>query len=65
MVRLLIGKFLDRIIPCGGKINVTKSELLRTEVKYLGFVIGKNRILMDPKYRLAWWTSPRRNCPRH
>ena len=49
MVRL-IGKFLDRVIQSGGKINVTKMELLRTEVKYLGFVVGKNRILMDPKY---------------
>ena len=44
----MIGKFLD-----GGKINVAKSELLRTEVKYLGFVVGKNGILMDPKYRQA------------
>ena len=46
----LIGKFLDRVIQSGGKINVAKSELLRTEVKYLGFVMGKNSILMDPKY---------------
>ena len=29
------------------------SELLRTEVKYLGFFMGKNGILMDPKYRQA------------
>ena len=47
----LIKKFLDQVIQSGGKINVAKSELLRTEVKYLGFVVGKNRILMDPKYR--------------
>ena len=36
MVRM-IGKFLDRVIQSRGKINVAKSELLRTEVKYLGF----------------------------
>ena len=46
----LIKKFLDRVIQSGGKINVAKSELLRMEVKYLGFVVGKNGILMDPKY---------------
>ena len=47
----LIEKFLKRVIISGGKINVAKSELLRMEVKYLGFVVGKNGILMDPKYR--------------
>ena len=36
----LIKKFLDQVIQSGGKINVAKSELLRTEVKYLGFVVG-------------------------
>ena len=49
----LIEKFLDRVIQNRGKINIAKSELLRTEVKYLGFVMGKNGILMDPKYRQA------------
>ena len=46
----LIEKFLDRVIQSGGKINVAKLELLWTEVKYLGFIMGKNGILMDPKY---------------
>ena len=46
-----IEKFLERVIQSGGKINVAKSELLRTEVKYLGFVVGRNGILMDPKYK--------------
>ena len=45
----LIEKFLDRVIQSGGKINVAKSELLWTEVKYLSFVVRKNGILMDPK----------------
>ena len=45
----LIEKFLERVIQSGGKINVAKSKLLRTEVKYLGFVVGRNGILMDPK----------------
>ena len=43
----LIEKFLNRVIQSGGKINVTKSELLWMEVKYQGFVVGKNGILMD------------------
>ena len=47
----LIEKFLERVIQSGGKINVAKSELLRTEVKYFSFVVGRNGILMDPKYR--------------
>ena len=47
---VLIGKYLARVIESGGKINVTKSELLQTEIKYLRFIIGKNVILMDPKY---------------
>ena len=46
----LIEKFLERVILSGGKINVTKSELMRTQVKYLGFVVGKDGILIDPKY---------------
>ena len=49
----LIGKFLDRVIQSRGKINIAKSELLRTEVKYLGFVVGKNGTLMDPNYSQA------------
>ena len=44
----LIKKFLDRVIQIRGKINVIKLELLWTEVKYLGFIVGKNGILMDP-----------------
>ena len=49
-----IGKFLDRVIQSGGKINVAMSELLRTEVKYLGFFMGKNGILMDPIQTSPW-----------
>ena len=37
----LIKKFLDQVIQSGGKINVAKSELLRMEVKYLSFVVGR------------------------
>ena len=47
----LIRKFLELVILSGGKINVAKSELMRQQVKYLGFVMGKEGILMDPKYR--------------
>ena len=49
----LIKKFLDWVIQSGGKINITKSELMRTQVKYLGFVVGKDGIPMDTKYRQA------------
>ena len=63
MVRL-IGKFLDRVIQSGGKINVAKSEFLRTKVKYLGFVVGKNGILMDPKYRQALVDFPLPKLPK-
>ena len=54
----LIKKFLERVILSGGKINVAKSELMRTQVKYLGFVVGKDGILMDPKYRQALHKFP-------
>ena len=38
--------------------------MLRTEVKYLGFVVGKNRILMDPKYRQALVNFPLPKFPK-
>ena len=38
----LIKKLLERVILSGGKINIAKSELMRTQVKYLGFVVGKD-----------------------
>ena len=40
----LIKKFLEQVILSGGKINVAKSQLMRTQVKYLGFVVGKDGI---------------------
>ena len=60
----LIEKFLERLIQSGGKINIAKSELLRTEVKYLGFVVGRNGILMDPKYRQALTEFPSPKSPK-
>ena len=60
----LIEKFLDRVIQRGGKIKVTKSELLKTEVKYLGFIVGKNSILMDLKYRQALVEIPLQKSPK-
>ena len=60
----LIGKFLDRVIHSVGKINVVKSELIRMEVKYLGFVMGKNGILMDPKYRQVLVEFPPPKSPK-
>ena len=52
------------MIQSGGKINVTKPKLLRTEVKYLGFIVGKNSILMDPKYRQALIEFPPPKSPK-
>ena len=40
------------------------SELLRTDVKYLSFVMGKNSILMDPKYRQALVEFPLPKSPK-
>merc|ERR1712082_155755 len=60
----LIEKFLERVILSGGKINVAKSELMRTQVKYLGFVVGKDGILMDPKYRQALVEFPPPKLPK-
>ena len=60
----LIEKFLDRVIQSGLKINVAKSELLWTEVKYLGFFIGKNRILRNPKCRQALVEFPPPKSPK-
>ena len=60
----LIGKFLERVIQSGGKINVAKSELLRMDVQYLGFVVGRNGMLMDPKYRQALTEFPPPKSPK-
>ena len=49
-----IRKFLDQVIQRGGKINIAKSELLSTEVKYLGFFVGKKWNTHGPKVQ----TSP-------
>lgn len=60
----LIKKFLERVIQSGGKINVAKSKLLRTKVKYFGFLVGRNGILMDPKYRQALTEFPPPKSPK-
>ena len=60
----LIEKFLESVILSGGKINVAKSELMRTQVKYLGFVVGTERILMDPKYCQALVEFSPPNSPK-
>ena len=55
----LIKKFLERVILSGGKINVAKSE-----EKYLGFMVRKDGILMDPKYRQALVEFPPPKSPK-
>ena len=60
----LIKKFLDTVLQSRGKICMAKSKLLRTEVKYLGFVVGRNGILMDPKYRQALTEFPPPKSPK-
>ena len=37
---------------------------MRTAVKYLGFIMGKNGILMDPKYRQALMEFPLPKSPK-
>ena len=60
----LIRKFLEQVILSGGKINVAKSELMRTQVKYLGFVVSKDVILRDPKYCQALVIFPPPKSPK-
>ena len=60
----LFRKFLEQVILSGEKINVAKSELMRTQVKYLGFIVGKEGILMDPKYRQALVKFPPPKSPK-
>ena len=60
----LIEKFLVRVIRSEDKINNAKSEILQTEEKYLGFVVGKNGILMDPKYQQALVEFPPPKSPK-
>ena len=43
---------------------MAKSELMRTQVKYLGFVVGKDGILMDPKYHQALVEFPPPKSPK-
>ena len=48
----------------GGKINFAKSEVMRIQVKYLGFVVSKDGILMDLKYRQALVEFPPLKSPK-
>ena len=44
----LLGEVLERIRAAGLKISLDKSEWLRKEVQYLGYVIGQGVLKMDP-----------------
>ena len=44
----LLGEVLERIGAAGLKISLDKSEWLRKEVQYLGYVIGQGILKMDP-----------------
>lgn len=46
-----IGKFLDRVELSGARVQVSKTEMMKNEVPYLGFVVGKSGITIDPLYR--------------
>ena len=43
---------------------MAKSELMRTQVMYLGFVVRKDGILMDPKYHQALVEFPPPKSPK-
>ena len=44
----LLREVLERLQAAGLKISLDKSEWLKREVKYLGYVIGQGVLKMDP-----------------
>ena len=58
-----LNKSWDRVAKSIVKIRFTKSEVLRMEVEYLGFVVGKNGTLMGLEYRQATRKFPLPKLP--
>ena len=60
----IIDKFLTRVTESGGRINVAKTELVRTQVQYLGFIVSNQGVCMDTKYRQALLDFPPPKSPQ-
>ena len=54
----LIDQFLTRVEQSGAKIQVTKTDLMKDQVNYLGFIVGKAGITMNRQYRSALLDFP-------
>ena len=54
----LIDQFLTRVEQSGAKIQVTKTDLMKDQVNYLGFIVGKTGIAMNRQYRSALLDFP-------
>ena len=54
----LIDQFLTRVEQSGAKIQVNKTDLMKDQVNYLGFIVGKTGITMNRQYRSALLDFP-------
>ena len=54
----LIDQFLTRVAQSGAKIQVNKTDLMKDQVNYLGFIVGRTGITMNRQYRSALLDFP-------
>ncbi len=54
----LIDQFLTRVEQSGAKIQVNKTDLMKDQVNYLGFIVGRTGITMNRQYRSALLDFP-------
>ena len=54
----LIDQFITRVEQSGAKIQVPKTALMKTQVNYLGFIVGSSGITMNRQYRSALLDFP-------
>ena len=54
----LIDQFLTRVEQSGARIQVSKTDLMKDQVNYLGFIVGKAGITMNRQYRSALLDFP-------
>ena len=60
----LIDQFLTRVEQSGAKIQVPKTALMKTQVNYLGFIVGAAGITMNRQYRSALLDFPPPTSPK-
>ena len=60
----LIDQFLTRVEQSGAKIQVPKTALMKTQVNYLGFIVGSSGITMNRQYRSALLDFPPPTSPK-